>query len=349
MIRRPPRSTLFPYTTLFRSEDAVAGAEDHPLGYRDRGQLVQPGLAQPGYPEIEQLPDRVLRTGYLERPAPPVDVGGGEPGTGGPAVPGVPRRVQGAGADRQPQDRRPVRVDGQETRRAALPGTGGERVAVEEEEAADASRGAQGRLGGDGGTAGVRGQHRPVDPERVEEREQLPYLVVEVRPPDPPRVAPADQVQRVDAVSRGQQGADPRPGVRGLGGAVHEYHGRTARAPLPVPGLGVAGRDEAQPGRQARPLRGAHVVDDAERRHHDHQGQHRHAETAQPAAPPRPARRGGGGYRSRITSGISRSAFAWYWLYSGKIPVLSSHSGGFSLALQVSDMTPKRARHPSPT
>src|SRR3712207_7641940 len=30
MIRRPPRSTLFPYTTLFRSEgaDAVAGAEE---------------------------------------------------------------------------------------------------------------------------------------------------------------------------------------------------------------------------------------------------------------------------------------------------------------------------------
>src|SRR3712207_8978231 len=25
MIRRPPRSTLFPYTTLFRSADAVAG------------------------------------------------------------------------------------------------------------------------------------------------------------------------------------------------------------------------------------------------------------------------------------------------------------------------------------
>src|SRR5690349_22939458 len=29
MIRRPPRSTLFPYTTLFRSHDAVA--EDHGL------------------------------------------------------------------------------------------------------------------------------------------------------------------------------------------------------------------------------------------------------------------------------------------------------------------------------
>src|SRR5947209_12047203 len=29
MIRRPPRSTLFPYTTLFRS--GVAGAEDRPF------------------------------------------------------------------------------------------------------------------------------------------------------------------------------------------------------------------------------------------------------------------------------------------------------------------------------
>src|SRR2546421_7269274 len=31
MIRRPPRSTLFPYTTLFRSEVAVHHVED-PLG-----------------------------------------------------------------------------------------------------------------------------------------------------------------------------------------------------------------------------------------------------------------------------------------------------------------------------
>src|SRR3712207_9104600 len=29
MIRRPPRSTLFPYTTLFRSAVAVAGALEH--------------------------------------------------------------------------------------------------------------------------------------------------------------------------------------------------------------------------------------------------------------------------------------------------------------------------------
>src|SRR3712207_7631035 len=32
MIRRPPRSTLFPYTTLFRSAGAGARAEDRPGG-----------------------------------------------------------------------------------------------------------------------------------------------------------------------------------------------------------------------------------------------------------------------------------------------------------------------------
>src|SRR3712207_8046894 len=37
MIRRPPRSTLFPYTTLFRSED-VALEHDAPLGLRDEAE-----------------------------------------------------------------------------------------------------------------------------------------------------------------------------------------------------------------------------------------------------------------------------------------------------------------------
>src|SRR5258708_12445228 len=34
MIRRPPRSTLFPYTTLFRSRDfpAITDATDRPVG-----------------------------------------------------------------------------------------------------------------------------------------------------------------------------------------------------------------------------------------------------------------------------------------------------------------------------
>src|SRR2546428_10216349 len=32
MIRRPPRSTLFPYTTLFRSTKSAGAAEYNPLG-----------------------------------------------------------------------------------------------------------------------------------------------------------------------------------------------------------------------------------------------------------------------------------------------------------------------------
>src|SRR2546422_6156103 len=40
MIRRPPRSTLFPYSTLFRSHGPPVRAQRHPartLAYRDRG------------------------------------------------------------------------------------------------------------------------------------------------------------------------------------------------------------------------------------------------------------------------------------------------------------------------
>src|SRR2546427_9558831 len=46
MIRRPPRSTLFPYTTLFRSHEAVAGrrrlAVPEKLGARG-GEAGEPG------------------------------------------------------------------------------------------------------------------------------------------------------------------------------------------------------------------------------------------------------------------------------------------------------------------
>src|SRR5688572_31622292 len=37
MIRRPPRSTLFPYTTLFRSLRAVAGAVRHEVSGQSAG------------------------------------------------------------------------------------------------------------------------------------------------------------------------------------------------------------------------------------------------------------------------------------------------------------------------
>src|SRR2546430_12520997 len=36
MIRRPPRSTLFPYTTLFRSEDGLEALGDNPQRFRHR-------------------------------------------------------------------------------------------------------------------------------------------------------------------------------------------------------------------------------------------------------------------------------------------------------------------------
>src|SRR2546430_8953259 len=54
MIRRPPRSTLFPYTTLFRSADHHVGpdpdegVEQAPLPEVDRGEAQEHGVA-PGH------------------------------------------------------------------------------------------------------------------------------------------------------------------------------------------------------------------------------------------------------------------------------------------------------------
>src|SRR3989442_2856280 len=46
MIRRPPRSTLFPYTTLFRSQErVVVGDRHHP---------ARPVLDPPHAPELER-------------------------------------------------------------------------------------------------------------------------------------------------------------------------------------------------------------------------------------------------------------------------------------------------------
>src|SRR5258706_4659755 len=46
MIRRPPRSTLFPYTTLFRSP-ALDGAEDDGDDHREHGEDRQRRAVQP--------------------------------------------------------------------------------------------------------------------------------------------------------------------------------------------------------------------------------------------------------------------------------------------------------------
>src|SRR3712207_8676314 len=52
MIRRPPRSTLFPYTTLFRSRSHARSPSGSPLSAR-------PGRAlSPPAPMVRQKPDR---------------------------------------------------------------------------------------------------------------------------------------------------------------------------------------------------------------------------------------------------------------------------------------------------
>src|SRR2546427_6752358 len=62
MIRRPPRSTLFPYTTLFRSHSA---AQPRRGGRRAGGVDSEPGLVGGGpdavHPRTE-FPDRRLRS-----------------------------------------------------------------------------------------------------------------------------------------------------------------------------------------------------------------------------------------------------------------------------------------------
>src|SRR2546429_6881827 len=45
MIRRPPRSTLFPYTTLFRSTDPPAGRAENGLQFPGVVQRRRPGQA----------------------------------------------------------------------------------------------------------------------------------------------------------------------------------------------------------------------------------------------------------------------------------------------------------------
>src|SRR2546427_1575913 len=53
MIRRPPRSTLFPYTTLFRSARArIRDVDAHPLGLADVPPV--PGIPREG----DHRPDR---------------------------------------------------------------------------------------------------------------------------------------------------------------------------------------------------------------------------------------------------------------------------------------------------
>src|SRR5260221_6393166 len=55
MIRRPPRSTLFPYTTLFRSRNLRVGPGDD---WRRRGRFQPPRQAAERDGQVDQRRDR---------------------------------------------------------------------------------------------------------------------------------------------------------------------------------------------------------------------------------------------------------------------------------------------------
>src|SRR3712207_9194072 len=56
MIRRPPRSTLFPYTTLFRSVavDQARTVEQEPRRERAQHEVLEPGLGGPRVVPLER-------------------------------------------------------------------------------------------------------------------------------------------------------------------------------------------------------------------------------------------------------------------------------------------------------
>src|SRR5256712_6954877 len=63
MIRRPPRSTLFPYTTLFRSEEAVASRQPPPPCPAERKGEDRAGRAQDAGDDRDLAPRAPRRRG----------------------------------------------------------------------------------------------------------------------------------------------------------------------------------------------------------------------------------------------------------------------------------------------
>src|SRR5947209_17395565 len=65
MIRRPPRSTLFPYTTLFRSEDRVPQGQGEDRGVRETQKIreadesTRDAHLRVGHAQVERVEQRV--------------------------------------------------------------------------------------------------------------------------------------------------------------------------------------------------------------------------------------------------------------------------------------------------
>src|SRR3712207_5504569 len=100
MIRRPPRSTLFPYTTLFRSRQLHALHERVPSGphlrARDRlpvpeGQEPDPLLHHPHLSSLCAIEHREPRADSRRRPAGPWHAPGTATSDAPPTPPASPR------------------------------------------------------------------------------------------------------------------------------------------------------------------------------------------------------------------------------------------------------------------
>src|SRR5205823_7423233 len=61
MIRRPPRSTLFPYTTLFRSRFDVGHRRPHPVAGRVPDRVEQAARSEEHTSELQSLAYLVCR------------------------------------------------------------------------------------------------------------------------------------------------------------------------------------------------------------------------------------------------------------------------------------------------
>src|SRR5215204_1685061 len=120
MIRRPPRSTLFPYTTLFRSirPDAEAPAAEH--GPQPRGHaFAAPGSqASRGFPADGAEPGRAQLLAPLREPGARVrdeegragsahDVSYWSPGVLGDPADELERRARAREQEREPAVRKP--------------------------------------------------------------------------------------------------------------------------------------------------------------------------------------------------------------------------------------------------
>src|SRR5690349_23272536 len=61
MIRRPPRSTLFPYTTLFRSSRIPPSSPSWPMSSRPTSRAVAPARSEEHTSELQSRRDLVCR------------------------------------------------------------------------------------------------------------------------------------------------------------------------------------------------------------------------------------------------------------------------------------------------